>query len=91
MKKVRFNLHHPENARNLAFLLNISDKTLFDWSSKMESDDLLYGIGLLESLIAGAQQKIQLIRVEHKLKFCEKINTFPHADRYIQKILDEED
>ena len=90
MKKFLFNLQDPENASNLAFLLNISDATLFDWSSKMGDDDLFYGVGLLESLIVELQQKIQIIKIEHKLKFCEKINTFPHADRYIKRILDEE-
>lgn len=67
-----------EDLGNLKFLLNIDNKTLYDWYEKVDENDHLYAI---ELLTAFKQEKITY-EVEQKLSL---MNEFPIVKEILNK------
>jgi len=74
------------NWSNLQFLLNVCEKTLFDWSEKMDAEDIEYGILLMKNYIQEINHRIDIIATERKMKECYRQDFYPHSKIFIDKI-----
>lgn len=75
-----------ENEDYLNFLLKVSDKTLYDWSSKLDFEDLDYAKELLKYHIRFIQNRVDIIDIERKMKQCEMIQHYSHAETILNQI-----
>lgn len=75
-----------ETEDNLNFLLKVSDKTLYDWSSKMDFEDLDYAKELLKYHIRFIENRIDIINIERKMKQCEMIQHYSYAETILNQI-----
>jgi hypothetical protein len=75
-----------EHIDNLRFLLSTSDKSFYDWASKMDDDDLFYAQHLLEYHTRFISNRIAIIKEERRMNQCARLNHYFYADKILADI-----